>query len=62
MAKVIGSGMAEHRRQPTPVFRIRQEFSEVMSLKGLDEKEAQGSYTIHRCAGRQLAFFKQIRW
>src|SRR5439155_16484034 len=31
---------AQHRRQPTPVLRVRQELAEVMSLERLDEKES----------------------
>ena len=29
---------AQHRRQPTPVLRVRQELAELMSLERLDEK------------------------
>src|SRR2546430_10748212 len=46
---------AQHRRQPTPVLRVRQELAELMSLERLSDKESQRRYSVDHRAGRQLA-------
>ena len=43
------------------VFRVGQKVAELIPLQGLDEKESQAGYVIDHAAGRQLAFFEQIR-
>src|SRR5208337_3715500 len=47
--------LAQHRRQPTPVPRVRQELAELVTFERLDEKESQRRYPVDHGAGRQLA-------